>query len=67
MSKYLGVIIGVIIVVLGFRGAYLWRGDLLTVVRGCLPAILILGGAIAVVAGISEIRDEISSKREGKR
>ena len=66
MSKYLGIVIGVITVLLGLKGLIAWRGDLLTVLRGSMPVIFILGGAIAVIAGISEIRDEISSKREDK-
>ena len=67
MSKYLGIVIGVIAVLLGFKGLTAYWGDLLTVLRGSLPAIFILGGAIAVIAGLSEIKDEISSKREEKR
>lgn len=67
MSKYLGIIIGLVTVILGLNGLSAWRGDFLTVLRGSLPVILLLGGAIAVIAGISEIRDEISSKREDKR
>ena len=66
MSKYLGIVIGVIAVLLGLKGLTAWRGDLLTVLRGSMPVIFILGGAIAVIAGLSEIKDEISSKREGK-
>ena len=67
MSKYLGVVIGVIVVLLGLKGLISWQGDFLTVMRGSLPVISILGGAIAVIAGLSEIRDETSSKREEKR
>ena len=67
MSKYLGIVIGVIAVLLGLRGLTAWWGDLLVVLRGSLPAVFILGGVIAVIAGISEIRDQISSKREEKR
>ena len=67
MSKYLGIVIGVIAVILGLKGLAAWYGDLIIVLRGSLPAIFILGGAIAVIAGISEIRDEISSKKEEKR
>ena len=66
MNKYLGVIIGVVTVMLGLRGLAVWRADFLTVLKGSLPVILILGGAIAVIAGISEIRDETSSKKEDK-
>jgi hypothetical protein len=66
MSKYLGIIIGVVALLLGFRGLTVYWGDLLTVLKGFLPAVLILGGAISVIAGISEIKDEISSRREDK-
>ena len=62
MGKYLGVIIGAVIVLLGLSGVVFWWGDLLTVLKGSLPAMLILAGAIAVIAGLSEVRDELSSK-----
>jgi hypothetical protein len=64
MSKYLGIAIGTVVVILGFHGLCLWWGDFLAILKGSLPAIFILGGAIAVTAGISEIKDEISSKKE---
>lgn len=63
MGKYLGVVVGAIIVLLGVRGIIVWWGDFLTVLRGALPAMLILAGTIAVIAGLSEIRDELSSKK----
>lgn len=62
MSKYLGVIFGIIIVLLGLTGAICWRADLLTVLKGFLPVILILAGSIAVIAGLSQIMDELSSR-----
>lgn len=67
MGKYLGVIIGAIIVLLGIKGIWCWWGDFLTLLRGSIPAMFILGGAIAVIAGVSEIKDEISSKKEEKK
>lgn len=63
MGKYLGVIIGAIIVLLGLKGILCWWGDFLAVVKGSIPAMLIFGGAIAVIAGISEIKDELSSRK----
>ena len=66
MSKYAGIVIGVIAVLLGLKGLTAYWGDLLTVLRGSLPVIFILAGAIAVIAGLSEIKDEISSKRKSK-
>ncbi|MDO8535566.1 MAG: hypothetical protein Q7S30_00930 [Candidatus Omnitrophota bacterium] len=67
MSKYLGIVIGCIAALLGIRGLISWWGDLLTVLRGSLPVIFILGGAIAVIAGLSEMKDENSSKKEEKK
>lgn len=64
MGKYLGVIIGAIIVLLGLKGVICWWNDFLVVLRGSVPAMLIFGGAIAVIAGLSEIRDEISAKKK---
>lgn len=64
MGKYLGVIIGAIIVLLGVRGIICWWGDFLTMIRGALPALFIFCGAIAVIAAISEIRDELTSKKK---
>ena len=67
MAKYLGIVIGLVAVILGLKGLIAWRGDLLTVLKGSLPAIFILIGVIAVIAAISEIKDEIFSKRADKR
>lgn len=66
MSKYLGIVIGIVAVILGLKGLTAWYGDLFTMVRGSLPVIFILGGSIAVIAALSEIKDELSSKREDK-
>jgi len=62
MSKYLGVIIGAVTVLIGLKGLTYWWPDLIVVLKGSVPAILILAGAIAVIAGFSEIRDKFSSK-----
>ena len=67
MSKYLGIIIGVVAAIFGLRGLIAWRIDFIMVLKGSLPIIFILGGAIAVIAGLSEIRDEISSKKEDNK
>lgn len=66
MGKYLSVIIGAIVALLGVFGLIGWWGDFLLVLRGSVPAMLIFGGAIAVIAGVSEIKDELASKKEEK-
>lgn len=67
MGKYASMIIGGIVALLGLMGLIGWRGDFLLVVRGCLPAMLVFGGVIAVIAGLSEMKDELSSKKEEKK
>ena len=53
MGKYIGIVTGVIAVILGIKGLTGWWIDFVVVLKGCLPAIFILGGAIAVIAGVS--------------
>lgn len=67
MSKYFGIVIGAAVIILGIKVLTGWWTDFATVLKGCLPALLILGGAIAVIAGVSEIRDEFAAKREEKK
>ena len=67
MGKYMGLIIGAVIVFLGIKGMICWWPDFLTVLKGSIPAIFILAGAIAVIAGLSEIKDELSPKKEIKK
>jgi hypothetical protein len=64
MGKYMSVIIGAIVALVGLVGLIAWKGAFATMVKGTLPAMLIFGGAIAVIAGISEIKDEAASKKE---
>ena len=67
MGKYLSVIVGAAVALLGLVWLISWWGDFLLVLRGCVPAMFIFGGAIAVIAGASEIKDELASKKESKK
>lgn len=64
MGKYLSIIIGVAAFLAGFLGLIRWWGLMMVVLKGTIPAILICAGLIAVIAGISEIRDESASKNK---
>ncbi len=66
MGKYLSVIIGAIVALLGLWGLVRWWCDFLLILKGSVPAMLIFGGVIAVIAGLSEIKDELASKKENK-
>ncbi|MFA6078609.1 MAG: hypothetical protein WC779_02565 [Candidatus Omnitrophota bacterium] len=63
MDKYIGIAIGAFVVVLGLLGLKGWWADLLVVLRGSIPLLLIIGGGIAVIAGLSELNDELKKKK----
>lgn len=56
-------IIGLIVVVLGVFGIVTWFGDFILVLKGSVPAMLICGGLLAIVAGITSIKDSIEAKK----
>jgi len=66
MGKILSLLIGAIITVLGLILLMAWWYEFMFVVRGVLPLFLILGGVIAVLAGISEFKDAMKLKSGGK-
>ena len=67
MSKYAGVVIGAIVALVGLAGLIRWSYAFLIILKGAIPAMLIFGGVIAVIAGLSEIKDEAASKKEEKK
>jgi hypothetical protein len=67
MGKYAGVVIGAIVVILGITGLIRWWTPFMTIIKGCVPAMLIFSGAIAVIAGLSEMKDEAAAKKEEKK
>ncbi len=64
MGKVLSLLIGAIVAIVGLILLIAWWYELLFVLRGVIPAILILGGVIAVIAGFSELKDVLKSKGE---
>ena len=67
MGKYAGLIVGAIVALLGFIGLVNWWDSFVELAKGSVPAMLIFAGAIAVIAALSEIKDESASKKEEKR
>ena len=66
MGKILSLLVGAIITVLGLILLVAWWYELMFVLRGIIPLFLILGGIIAILAGISEFRDVIKFNSGGK-
>ena len=64
MGKTLSVVVGGIVAFIGLVLLLFWWYEFLFILRGIIPAILILGGIIALVAGISEFKDTLASKKE---
>ncbi len=48
---------GAIAVLLGVVGLAVWFGEFLTVLAGCIPPVLLLGGGLALYLGFDELKD----------
>ena len=55
---------GVIAAVLGLAGLAIWFYDFLIILKGGVPAMLLLGGALAAYLGFDEIKDTWREKKE---
>lgn len=58
MGKYASIAVGAIVAILGLVGFIRWLPHFMIVVKGTLPAMLVFAGVIAVIAGLSELKDE---------
>lgn len=58
----LAVLLGLVFVIAGGYGVYIWRGELLTVLQGALPLLFCVGGMFAVVAGVTSLAESAQSK-----
>jgi len=63
MWSIIGGLVAVVIGLIWFFGGQLWY-ELWLVIKGVLPAMLVGGGAIAIIAGVSSIKDKMASKKE---
>ena len=48
---------GIVAVVLGIVGLSIWFGEFWTILKGAVPIMLLLGGALACYLGIDEMKD----------
>lgn len=67
MGKYAGIVGGAIAVIVGVIGLLRWWPSFAMLLKGSIPVMLIFAGAIAVIAGLSEIKDEAASSKEEKK
>lgn len=62
MGKILSLLIGAIVAVLGLILLIRWGYEFLFFLRGVVPILMIIGGVIAVLAGMSEMKDVLKGK-----
>ncbi|MGB9892826.1 MAG: hypothetical protein ACPLRA_00325 [Candidatus Saccharicenans sp.] len=64
MGKYLAILLGIIAMVAGlYLVIFVWWREFYELVFGFIPPILFFGGLIAIIAGISSIKDSIRQKK----
>ncbi|MHB8908933.1 MAG: hypothetical protein ACYDAA_08670 [Syntrophales bacterium] len=61
MSLLIGGIVSVIFGVIGFS---LWWSDLIIILKGGIPIMLILGGVLAVYVGMDAMQDKMREERQ---
>lgn len=66
MGKMLSILVGGIVFLLGLILLISWWFEFLFVLRGVVPGFLVLGGIVAVLAGVAEYKDTIKNKIEKK-
>ena len=64
MGKYLAIFFGIVAMVAGvYLLIFVWWREFCQLVFGFIPPILFFGGLIAIVAGVSSIKDSIRQKK----
>lgn len=64
MGKYLAIIGGLIAMAAGvILVVFVWWREFYELIFGCIPPILFFGGLIALIAGISSIKDAMRTKK----
>lgn len=66
MARYLSVVIGGLLVIIGIILFITNRYEFMVVLRGVGPLFLVFAGLIAFFAGLAEIKDRAALKKEGK-
>jgi|YNPNPStandDraft_1061719.scaffolds.fasta_scaffold99466_2 hypothetical protein len=59
----IALIIGIIVVVLGVVGIVQWFSDFVSVLKGAVPPMFVCGGLLAIIAGITSIKDAAEAKK----
>ncbi|MDI6889186.1 MAG: hypothetical protein QMC78_05840 [Methanocellales archaeon] len=57
MNKYLEILLGLVLVVLGAYGIYYFLGDVLTFIKGVVGIVVLVVGIIILAIGILELKE----------
>ncbi len=61
-----GIVLVVMAVLMCLPGVLGWWGDVLAFLRGSIPVIAVLIGAVAILIGVADIKDKKEAEREEK-
>lgn len=61
MSLLIG---GVAAIVFGLLGLIIWWSDFISIIKGGVPILMLLGGILAVYIGFDEIQDKLREERQ---
>jgi len=64
MSVLIG---GGVAVLFGLIGLIIWWRDFFVLLKGGIPILLLLGGALAVYVGIDELREKVRESQEKEK
>ncbi|PIU40848.1 MAG: hypothetical protein COS99_08050 [Candidatus Omnitrophica bacterium CG07_land_8_20_14_0_80_42_15] len=67
MGKVLSVVLGALAAVVGLVLLIVWRVWFIRGLQAVVPAMLIFGGVIALIAGVSELKDALQANKEEKK
>lgn len=62
----LAVITGLAFLVLGLWGIIGWWPSFVVFLKGCVPVMIFVGGFLAIVAGVTSIKDSFDMKNESQ-
>jgi len=63
MNKIFGIIFGSLAVILGISFFIAWWEEIIILFKATFPLILIMGGILAVIAGVSETIDTFKARK----
>jgi len=66
-AREMGALIGgIVAVILGIWGLAVWWTYFVKALMASVPFLLLVGGVIAIAAGVSDIKDKMEEKKEKK-